>query len=351
MPLPTPRPAPGDDDDLALDRVHVGRRVAHAGPPRSSLLSETYRRGVVAGTVPAMSADARRTGGARHRGGSGIGRATALEVAGRGGSVLGLDRDADGLVETTNLVSAAGGSIEIVTGDVGDEDTVAEAVARAVGAFGRLDGVVTCGRDLRGRRPPADRDVTLDTFMNVLRGEPRRHVPRGRSTRCRTSAAPTARHRQRRDDRVDRGDPRARVRRGLHREQGRRRRVHPARRGAGRSAGDARELHLPGRRRHADDGRHRSTPRSSAPGSSAPSRSATSRRPTRSRASRASSCRTTRATSPGRSSRSTAARRPRDRLTGTARRGGCRVPDRIVNAGPTHRLRVLGRSPRRFSAR
>ena len=79
---------------------------------------------------------------------SGIGRATALEVAGRGGSVLGLDRDADMLVETTNLVTAAGGSIEIVAGDVGDEDTVAEAVARAVDALRRAHGSVRLVRDI-----------------------------------------------------------------------------------------------------------------------------------------------------------------------------------------------------------
>ncbi len=38
--------------------------------------------------------------------------------------------------------------MEVAVGDVGDEDAVAEAVARAVGAFGRLDGVVTCAGDL-----------------------------------------------------------------------------------------------------------------------------------------------------------------------------------------------------------
>ena len=46
------------------------------------------------------------------------------------------------------------------------------------------------------------------------------------------------------------------LRRGLHREQGRRRRAHAAARGAVRPARRARELHLPGRRRHADDRRH-----------------------------------------------------------------------------------------------
>jgi NAD(P)-dependent dehydrogenase (short-subunit alcohol dehydrogenase family) len=100
---------------------------------------------------------------------SGIGQATALEVAGRGGSVLALDRDADGLAETTRLVHTAEGSIETTVGDVGDEDTVAEAVARAIGAFGRLDGVVTCAGIFAGDDLQPLENVTLDTFLHVLR--------------------------------------------------------------------------------------------------------------------------------------------------------------------------------------
>jgi NAD(P)-dependent dehydrogenase (short-subunit alcohol dehydrogenase family) len=104
------------------------------------------------------------TGGA-----SGIGRATALEVAGRGGSVLALDRDTGGLAETSRLVRAAGGAIETSAGDVGDEDTVAEAVARAMGAFGRLDGVVTSAGIFDGPDLQPIEDVPLDTFLNTVR--------------------------------------------------------------------------------------------------------------------------------------------------------------------------------------
>lgn len=100
---------------------------------------------------------------------SGIGQATAVEVATAGGSVLALDRAAEGLATTTDLVRAAGGAIEVAIGDVGDDDAVAAAVARAVGAFGQLDGVVTCA----GIFAPEDlqplEDVTLDTFLHVLR--------------------------------------------------------------------------------------------------------------------------------------------------------------------------------------
>jgi NAD(P)-dependent dehydrogenase (short-subunit alcohol dehydrogenase family) len=100
---------------------------------------------------------------------SGIGQATAVAVAQGGGSVLALDRAADGLAVTSDRVRDAGGAVEVALGDVGDEDAVKAAVDRAVGAFGRLDGVVTCA----GIFAPDDlqplEDVTFDTFMRVLR--------------------------------------------------------------------------------------------------------------------------------------------------------------------------------------
>ncbi len=100
--------------------------------------------------------------------GSGIGQATALEVVTRGGSVLALDRSEVGLVETATRAAAAGGRIETSTGDVGDEDAVAYAVARAVGCFGRLDGLVTCAGIFAGDDLQPLENVTLDTFLKVL---------------------------------------------------------------------------------------------------------------------------------------------------------------------------------------
>jgi NAD(P)-dependent dehydrogenase (short-subunit alcohol dehydrogenase family) len=100
---------------------------------------------------------------------SGIGRATALEVVARGGSVLGLDRSMDGLAETSALVQAAGGRIEAIEGDVGDEDTVAAAVAHAVGSFHCLDGVVTCAGIFDGPDLQSIENVPFETFMHTLR--------------------------------------------------------------------------------------------------------------------------------------------------------------------------------------
>jgi NAD(P)-dependent dehydrogenase (short-subunit alcohol dehydrogenase family) len=100
---------------------------------------------------------------------SGIGQATAVAVAQGGGSVLALDRAADGLAATSDQVRGVGGAIEVALGDVGDEEAVRAAVDRAVGAFGRLDGVVTCA----GIFVPDDlqplEDVSVDTFVQVLR--------------------------------------------------------------------------------------------------------------------------------------------------------------------------------------
>jgi NAD(P)-dependent dehydrogenase (short-subunit alcohol dehydrogenase family) len=100
---------------------------------------------------------------------SGIGRATSLEVAARGGSVLGFDRSSEGLAETGALVEAAGGRFEPAAGDVGDEDVVAAAVAHAVGSFHCLDGVVTCAGIFDGPDLQPIENVPLETFLHTLR--------------------------------------------------------------------------------------------------------------------------------------------------------------------------------------
>jgi NAD(P)-dependent dehydrogenase (short-subunit alcohol dehydrogenase family) len=100
--------------------------------------------------------------------GSGIGRATALEIVGRGGSVLGFDRSADGLAETGRLVTQAGGRFEAVEGDVADEDTVAAAVGHTLGSFHCLDGVVTCAGIFDGPDLQPIENVPLETFVQTL---------------------------------------------------------------------------------------------------------------------------------------------------------------------------------------
>ncbi len=70
---------------------------------------------------------------------SGIGRATALQLAGEGASLLGIDLNQDGLEETAKRVAAEGGQMEWRRCDVTDRDACREAVDAAMSSFGRLD--------------------------------------------------------------------------------------------------------------------------------------------------------------------------------------------------------------------
>lgn len=71
------------------------------------------------------------TGGAR-----GIGRATALKLAGQGWPIALFDLDAVGLAETAALIRAAGGEAQGFAVDVSDEDSVAAGVAEAAALLG-----------------------------------------------------------------------------------------------------------------------------------------------------------------------------------------------------------------------
>ncbi|MDT0469771.1 SDR family NAD(P)-dependent oxidoreductase [Streptomyces gibsoniae] len=72
-------------------------------------------------------------------GGSGIGRASALALAGDGALVTVAGRTAETLKETVRLVQAAGGSARYVVADVTDEAQIEHAVQDATAGTGRLD--------------------------------------------------------------------------------------------------------------------------------------------------------------------------------------------------------------------
>lgn len=75
--------------------------------------------------------------------GSGIGRATALRLVSEGARVLGVDRDAEGLAGTADLVPAdSPGAFTHRTVDVTDETQVVDAVAAAVEELGGLQVLV-----------------------------------------------------------------------------------------------------------------------------------------------------------------------------------------------------------------
>ncbi|MBJ7451537.1 MAG: SDR family NAD(P)-dependent oxidoreductase [Blastococcus sp.] len=74
---------------------------------------------------------------------SGIGRATGLELAGRGAQLVLMSRGRESLEEAAAEMRAAGATeVVVCAGDVTEEDQVRAAVTTATGRFGRLDVVV-----------------------------------------------------------------------------------------------------------------------------------------------------------------------------------------------------------------
>ncbi|MBK5288622.1 MAG: SDR family oxidoreductase, partial [Acidimicrobiia bacterium] len=101
-------------------------------------------------------------------GGSGIGRATAIEVAARGGVAAVVDRDAEGVDATVEMIRGGGGTAIALPADVADDTAMRDAVDRAVAETGRLDGVVTAAGIFHGPDLAPLAEVTLETFNHVL---------------------------------------------------------------------------------------------------------------------------------------------------------------------------------------
>jgi NADP-dependent 3-hydroxy acid dehydrogenase YdfG len=90
---------------------------------------------------------------------SGIGHATALELAREGASVALVGRREDRLADLAEKITAAGGTALVVPADITDAPAAAEAVERTVGGLGRLDTLVNnAGLMLLGPAPGADLD-------------------------------------------------------------------------------------------------------------------------------------------------------------------------------------------------
>jgi len=96
---------------------------------------------------------------------SGMGRSCSLLFASEGASVIGFDVNEEGLAETAQLVSEAGGKFESGLCDVSSRDACFAAVDKAVEAFGKLDillnvaGVAPLGHML---------DVTEEQWNGVI---------------------------------------------------------------------------------------------------------------------------------------------------------------------------------------
>jgi NAD(P)-dependent dehydrogenase (short-subunit alcohol dehydrogenase family) len=95
---------------------------------------------------------------------SGIGAATALELAAAGVHVLGVDIDADSLSAVADGIGRVGGSAEALAVDVSDGPAVSEAIATAGAAAGRIDLVVNCAASFIAR----GLDVTEEEWNQVL---------------------------------------------------------------------------------------------------------------------------------------------------------------------------------------
>ncbi|PPS45962.1 SDR family NAD(P)-dependent oxidoreductase [Chroococcidiopsis sp. TS-821] len=71
--------------------------------------------------------------------GSGIGRATAVQFARNGATVVAIDHNTAELEKTCHLIEQAGGICQAIAADVSCEAEVEKAIAQAVETFGRLD--------------------------------------------------------------------------------------------------------------------------------------------------------------------------------------------------------------------
>jgi NAD(P)-dependent dehydrogenase (short-subunit alcohol dehydrogenase family) len=71
----------------------------------------------------------------------GIGKAVALQLAREAHALMLVDRAADAMRETHNEAEAAGARVETLVGDVSDKSLADEAVAKAIAAFGQVDGL------------------------------------------------------------------------------------------------------------------------------------------------------------------------------------------------------------------
>ena len=73
---------------------------------------------------------------------SGIGEATALQLAADGATVVAVARRADRLADLVARIEAAGGTALAIESDLGDPGQADSVVARTVDTFGRLDTLV-----------------------------------------------------------------------------------------------------------------------------------------------------------------------------------------------------------------
>ena len=98
--------------------------------------------------------------------GSGMGRATALEMAACGAALALVGRRREPLEETAAMIRDGGGAAFVVPGDIRDEHSIDAAMDAIGGEYGRLDVLVN---NAGGQYISAARDITNKGFEAVIR--------------------------------------------------------------------------------------------------------------------------------------------------------------------------------------
>lgn len=101
--------------------------------------------------------------------GSGIGRATAIQLACEGAAVLALDVRADAAEQTATTINEQGGHALALAADVGDESALRAEIERGVtgpGGLGGLDTVVVCAGIVAAG---ATHELDLSTWELIMR--------------------------------------------------------------------------------------------------------------------------------------------------------------------------------------
>lgn len=99
--------------------------------------------------------------------GSGLGKATALLLAGEGADLALVGRTAEELEETAAAAEAHGASALTLIADIADEEQMTTAFATVEREFGRLDGVFA-NAGINGTWAPLD-DLTYDEWNETMR--------------------------------------------------------------------------------------------------------------------------------------------------------------------------------------
>lgn len=112
-------------------------------------------------------------------GAGGIGTATSIRLGAEGVRVAVGDLDLAAAQAVATDINRSGGEAFALRLDIGDEDSVVEAVHAAVKAFGGLDGVHVNAADLSPETITADTDaqsIDLDAFDRTIRTNLRGHL-------------------------------------------------------------------------------------------------------------------------------------------------------------------------------